>query len=223
MRNEPVPPMAAVFPLPGSVLFPKVLLPLRIFEPRYKTMLRDLLDSHGWIAIGLQKFERELDEKGEPDVFPVAGLGRLVDYQKAEDGTYKIVVLGEHRVRLRGWLQVKPYAIAKLERLPELEPEGGTREDLRGRLRARIKDLVRQSADSQVLMLLDQTIKECEEIGPLVDSIAYHFLQSPKEKQRLLETSDTVEREQLLIELLKRERLGDRAATLDNEVDLKES
>ena len=221
MKNEPVPLMAAVFPLPGCVLFPKVLLPLRIFEPRYKKMLRDLLDSHGWIAIGLQKSHRELDEKGEPDVFPVAGLGRVVDYQKAEDDTYKIVVLGENRVRLRGWLQMKPYAIAKVERLPELEPEEETRDDLRGRLRARIKDLVRQSVDSQVLMLLDQTIKECEEIGPLVDSIAYHFLQSPHEKQRILETSNAVEREELLIEILKRERFGE-GTTTENELDLKE-
>ena len=117
---------------------------------------------------------------------------------------------------------MKPYAIAKVERLPELEPEGGARDDLRGRLRARIKDLVRRSVDSQVLMLLDQTIRECEEIGPLVDSIAYHFLQSPQEKQRILETSNAVEREELLIEILKRERCGDGTTTTENEFDLKE-
>ncbi len=209
MTSETVPSLAPVFPLPNCVLFPKVLLPLRIFEPRYKKMLADVLDSRGWLAVGLRRSERELDDEGHPDVFPIAGLGRLVDYQKGEDDTFKIVLVGEHRVRLQSWIQVTPYPVAQMEHVAELEPDELTRDDLRGRLRSRIKELVRQSVDSQVLMLLDQTIKGCKEVGPLVDSIAYHFLRSPLEKQRLLETASAVEREELLIEILQRERFGE--------------
>ena len=90
----------------------------------------------------------------------------------------------------------------------ELEPGEDVRDSIRVRLRSRIKELVRKSVDSQVLTLLDQTIKECEEIGPLVDSIAYHFLSSPVEKQRLLEVPDAESRERLLIETLRRQRYG---------------
>ena len=226
MRDETLPPMAPVFPLPNCVLFPKVLLPLRIFEPRYKKMLQDMLDTKGWLAIGFLKTEKELDAEGKPDVFPVAGLGRLVDYQKAPDGTFKVVILGEQRVRLNGWIQQTPYPIARIQHFPELEPDCDERNDIRVRLRQRIKDLVRKSVDSQVLMLLDQTIKACEEIGPLVDSIAYHFLNSPTEKQRLLEVSSAVDREKLLIEVLKKERFGEASIvtiniedTDSNEVD----
>lgn len=208
MSYQSIPDATPVFPLPNCVLFPKVLLPLRIFEPRYKLMLREVLDSQGWIAIGLQQSDRELDDQGQPDVFPILGLGRLVDYQKAADDTYKIVLLGEHRVRLEDWVQVKPYPICTIGKCVELEPEDAIRDEIRGRLRARIKQLVRKSVDSQVLMLLDQTIRECEEIGPLVDSIAYHFLSSPVEKQRLLEVTDAVEREKLLIEILEQQRFG---------------
>ena len=209
MKNEALPLMAPVFPLSNCVLFPKVLLPLRIFEARYKLMLKQILDGQGWLAVGLWRTDSEVDDDGDPDVFPIAGLGRLVDYERCSDDTFKVVLFGEHRVRINGWLQTKPYPVARLEHFPELEPEGITRDDLRGQLRVRIKDLVRKSVDSQVLMLLDQTIKDCEEIGPLVDSIAYHFLKSPHEKQRLLEVASAVDRERLLIEILRKERRGE--------------
>ena len=208
MTEKSLPSEIAVFPLPNAVLFPKVLLPLRVFEPRYLAMLRHVLDTTGWLAIGLLRSNRELNEEGHPDVFPIVGLGRVVDYQKAADGTYKVVLLGEHRVRMQSWSQVTPFPIGRLEQLPEREPRDDLRDDIRGRLRSRIRELVRTTVDSQVLMLLDQTIRECEEIGPLVDSIAYHFLNSPVEKQRLLEVSDAVQREQLLIKILEKERFG---------------
>ena len=98
MTSAHAPLMAPVFPLPNCVLFPKVILPLRIFEPRYKLMLQHVLDSSGWLAIGLYRGDRERDAAGLPDIFPVGGLGRLVDYEKADDGTFKIVLLGEKRV-----------------------------------------------------------------------------------------------------------------------------
>jgi hypothetical protein len=208
MSYESVPGLAPVFPLPNCVLFPKVLLPLRIFEPRYKAMMQRVVDSAGWLAMGLLQGDRERDSAGHPDVFPIAGLGRVVDYQKASDGSYKLVLLGEHRVRLKDWAQVEPFPICTLEKFTEVEPGLPFRADLRDRLRERIKRLVPRSVDSQVLMLLDQTITESEEIGPVLDSIAYHFLSSPKEKQRLLEVSDAVARERLLVEILERQRFG---------------
>ncbi len=208
MTDLDFPELAPVFPLPNCVLFPKVLLPLRVFEPRYKTMLRDVIDSKGWLAVGLWQSREEVDEDGNPDIFPIVGLGRVVDYHKAPDDTYKIVILGEYRARLKEWIQVVPYPTGSLEEFHELEPGEDVRDSIRVRLRSRIKELVRKSVDSQVLMLLDQTIKECEEIGPLVDSIAYHFLSSPVEKQRLLEVPDAESRERLLIETLRRQRYG---------------
>lgn len=210
------PELASIFPLPNCVLFPKVLLPLRVFEPRYKTMFQEVIDSQGWLAVGLWQSREEYDAQGNPYIFPIVGLGRVVDYHKAPDDTYKVVILGEYRARLREWIQVHPYPIGSLEQFHELEPGKNVRDGIRVRLRSRIKELVRKSVDSQVLMLLDQTIKECEEIGPLVDSIAYHFLSSPVEKQRLLEVADAESRERLLIETLRRQRYGlDEAPEVD--------
>lgn len=209
--TEPSAPSACpVFPLPNCVLFPKVLLPLRIFEPRYKSMLEQVLDSQGWLAVAMwQSPEREYDAAGNPDIFPTAGLGKLVNYQKAADGTYKIVLIGERRVFVRDWVQVKPFPVATIEPIPELEPEDAMRDDIRGRLRQRLRKLVGASVDEQVLMLFEQSIKESEEIGPLVDSIGYHFLSDPFEKQRLLEIAHAVEREEKLIRALQKQRHGE--------------
>ena len=210
MTEPKLPLSCPVFPLPNCVLFPKVLLPLRIFEPRYKVMLEQVLDSQGWMAVGMwQSPKREYDTAGNPDVFPVAGLGKLVNYQKAKDGTYKIVLIGEHRVMIKDWVQIKPYPIATLDRISELEPQDAQRDDIRGRLRERLRKLVGSSVDEQVLMLFEQSIKESEEIGPLVDSIGYHFLSDPFEKQALLEIAHAVEREEKLIRALQKQRFGD--------------
>ncbi|MBI4587169.1 MAG: LON peptidase substrate-binding domain-containing protein [Planctomycetes bacterium] len=217
MKRPSIPPEAPIFPLPNCVLFPKVFLPLRIFEPRYKDMLKAALDGQGWIAVALYRSEKELDPQGFPNIYPIAGLGRVVDYQKAADGTYKMVLLGECRVELRGWAQVKPYPVSKLAFFKETEPEPGVRDSIRVRLRTRVKDFIRKSVDAQVLTILHQTITECEEIGPLVDSIAYHFLSNVIEKQRLLEIGDAEKREQLLLDLLAREKYGEGHAGLLNQ------
>jgi Lon protease-like protein len=201
------------------VLFPKVLLPLRVFEPRFKQMLEDSLDTAGWMAVGLWQSAVERGADGNPDIFPVVGLGRVVDYRQADDGTYKIVLLGEHRVRVGEWVRVDPYPVATVREFSEREPRAEDRESIRGRLRARVKELVRKSVDSQVLMLLDKTIKECEEIGPLVDSIAYHFLSDAAEKQLLLEVADAEKREKLLIDILTRQRFGSSGGRGNDEPD----
>jgi Lon protease-like protein len=172
-------------------------------------MLKSVLDEQGWIAMALYRTDKELDAQGFPSVYPIVGLGRVVDYQKAPDETFKIVLLGECRVELSGWLQVKPFPVSKLKAFEEIEPEAGVRDRIRTRLRSSIKEFVRKSVDAQVLTMLDKTITECEEIGALVDAIAYNFLSNILEKQRLLEIGNAERRQQLLLDLLAREKYGD--------------
>ena len=109
-----------IFPLPNCVLFPKVLLPLRIFETRYKEMLAYVLDTQGWLAVAMWQTSREYNSAGNPDVFPVGGLGKVVNYQKLDDGTFNIVLLGERRVQFKDWQQVKPFPICTVEAIEAL-------------------------------------------------------------------------------------------------------
>ena len=91
---------APLFPLPDAILFPGQILPLHIFEPRYRKMTLDLLDGKGELIIGtvLGEDQSRLDRTAR--VQPVGGLGILERYEKLEDGRYLIILLGVSRVNV---------------------------------------------------------------------------------------------------------------------------
>jgi Lon protease-like protein len=82
-----------VFPLPRVVLFPEALLPLHIFEPRYRAMLDDCLASGGKLVIA--KLNRD-----EGDIASIASVGEIVEHEPLPDGRSNIVVAGLSRVKL---------------------------------------------------------------------------------------------------------------------------
>jgi Lon protease-like protein len=91
---------ARLFPLPNVVLFPQVLLPLHIFEPRYRQMTADALQADRLIALVLLKPGWEADYQGRPDIYPTACLGKIIAEQRLEDGRYNVLLRGLSRVRL---------------------------------------------------------------------------------------------------------------------------
>src|SRR5947208_12924499 len=91
---------ARLFPLTNLVLFPHVMQPLHVFEPRYRQMTADALAGDRLIALALLKPGWEPDYEGRPDLFPVACLGRIVAEQKLEDGRFNILLRGLARVRM---------------------------------------------------------------------------------------------------------------------------
>ncbi len=203
-----LPPAVPVFPLPNVVLFPKALLPLRIFEPRYRAMLRDVLDSHGLIAMALFKPGWEPRYFEKPDVFNMVGVGRVLDYKPDEGETYRIVLLGVQRAEIRGWEEGRPYRLAHLNTVDEEGPPPEEKERLRARLGRHLDRLTqREKVDAASREKIREAVAKAEELGFLVDSIAFHFLSDPREKQILLEVRNTLERERLLREFLLRHSL----------------
>lgn len=93
LPTSPVP----VFPLRGVFLFPHQALPLHIFEPRYRQMVGDLLDSAGRLVLA-SPAARPVD--AEHDLPAVAGLGEILRHEKLPDGRYTIWVHGLTRVRI---------------------------------------------------------------------------------------------------------------------------
>ena len=67
-----------MFPLPGVVLFPHALLPLHIFEERYKKMARDVLSSHRFLAVAMLESPADALVPGRPPVLPIMGMGEVV-------------------------------------------------------------------------------------------------------------------------------------------------
>jgi Lon protease-like protein len=86
-----------VFPLSGAILFPRSQLPLHIFEPRYREMVRDAIDGPGRIAM-IQP--HRLDDDNLAPLFDVGCVGEIVGLEELEDGRFNIVLLGSNRFRL---------------------------------------------------------------------------------------------------------------------------
>jgi Lon protease-like protein len=86
-----------IFPLPGAILFPRSQLPLHIFEPRYREMVRDAIDGAGRIAM-IQP--HRLDDDNQAPLYAVGCVGELVGVEEIEDGRFNIVLLGTNRFRL---------------------------------------------------------------------------------------------------------------------------
>jgi uncharacterized protein len=86
-----------LFPLPGAILFPRAQLPLHIFEPRYREMVRDTVDGAGRIAM-IQP--HRIDDDNRAPLYAVGCVGELVGLEELEDGRFNIVLLGSNRFRL---------------------------------------------------------------------------------------------------------------------------
>ena len=86
-----------LFPLPGAILFPRAQLPLHIFEPRYREMVRDAIEGAGRIAM-VQP--HRLDDDNKAPLYQVGCVGELVSLEELEDGRFNIVLLGTDRFRI---------------------------------------------------------------------------------------------------------------------------
>jgi len=110
-----------IFPLPQVVLFPEAVLPLHVFEPRYRAMLKDCLATHG--ALVIANMVGGEDEHGRPRIAPVAGGGIVIEDQTLADGRANIVVLGKARLRLEELAPdpSRPYRMARATVLEDLD------------------------------------------------------------------------------------------------------
>jgi Lon protease-like protein len=105
-----------MFPL-GSVLVPGMLLPLHVFEPRYRALVRDVLDGDGRFGVAL--IERG-SEVGGGDQRSMAGtVARVLQAEESPDGRWGVVAMGEERIRVTAWLVDDPYPRATTEPWPE--------------------------------------------------------------------------------------------------------
>lgn len=118
MELEPRHPVP-VFPLPNVVLFPHAVVPLHVFELRYRTMVRDALAGERMIALALLKPGWEGEYHGSPAFHRLGCLARFEEVEWLPDGCYDLRLLGLSRVRLGTPVREFPYRAARVESLPE--------------------------------------------------------------------------------------------------------
>ena len=205
--------------LPNATLFPTALLPLYIFEPRYRKMLTDVLHSHRMFAIAMQK-------QGRPRECPsgIAGLGLIRASVANRDGTANLVLQGLSRVQLGRVVRYKPYRVHRIQTLATDLADTPTV----GALTAKVLDLVAERLklgfqlpvhlvqqlapyddfkvpDSSAAISFREVIRGLAKLNDpeqLADLVSCTLLPAAEERQAILETVDLESRLKSLIHFL---------------------
>jgi ATP-dependent Lon protease len=130
-----IPSEVPVMTLPNATLFPQALLPLYIFEPRYRQMLVDMLHSHRMFSVAMQK-----PGTSRETPMGVAGLGLIRVSVSHKDGTSHLIVQGVTRVQLEKTVRYKPYRIQRIKPLSSETPDSVAADALL----ARVRELLRE-------------------------------------------------------------------------------
>jgi Lon protease-like protein len=168
--------LVPIFPLDSVILVPGGMLPLHVFEPRYRTMVADALRGERLIAMALPLPGFSVTRAERPPVHPVVGLGRIVHHRPYEDGRSDIVLHGQRRVRiLEEIASGRPYRIVRGEPLDDVYPEGVD-------LAARARGLL-----SRLAGLPDEDLARLEKLpaGRLIDAVLAPLPVPLQDKQRI--------------------------------------
>jgi len=181
-----------IFPLPDVTFFPHTLLPLHVFEARYRAMVMDVLARDRRLAVVKLRPGYEATYAGKPPVHEVAGAGEIVSWERLATGRYNILLKGDCRVRLES---EKPsdtlYRVVAAQRLDDVPPRADV-----GALLARIRGACERllKALDRPANLLDTALAEGQPAGAIADRIAAAVLPDAALRQELLETLDVTPR-----------------------------
>ena len=192
-----------LFPLPNLVMFPHVVQPLHIFEPRYCDLLEDALADNRQLAIVLLQPGWERDYDGLPAVAPVACVGKVVAHERLPTGRHNILLRGLRRVAIRRELPPqRPFRLAEVDWLDDLYPPAGAQR--RTAMQRKLVELARQLLpDSTALHdQLDELLASQVSLGMLTDVFAFTLGFSSTVKQRLLAEWNVDRRATILSEKL---------------------
>ncbi len=167
-----IPELVPFFPLPEAVLFPRQVLPLHIFEPRYCAMVADALSDAGLVAIALLKpgYERLYFTSRAP-VHQLLGVGRIIASEELEEGKYNILLRGETRAEIVTEFPGRPYRQARVEPIP---PRCDCSPDTRRQLRQGLFEAIRRhlATDADCRKYYEHLFKAPLSLGEVADVIA---------------------------------------------------
>lgn len=194
----PLPERIRIFPLSEVVLFPDTLLPLHIFEPRYRKMLGDALDGDRLIGMVLVK---DPDAEPLPSVYPVGCAGTIVEHKPFADGRSLVVLKGTVKFRIRAELDAgEPYRVVQAQALYEGPPPMDKVRAWRDELHDCVRDLVRAAAGEEDTV---ERLFEKIDLLSMTNSLSASLPLDVLEKQSLLECPTIEDRERRLAEFLR--------------------
>jgi uncharacterized protein len=181
-----------IFPLPDVTLFPHTLLPLHVFEARYRLLVIDALERNRRLAIARLRPGYEATYAGKPPVHAMAGLGEIVSCERLANGRYNILLRGEARLGIEQELPTDTlYRVVTGRRLDDRGPAADAAAGL-ARIRAACRSLL--GALARPPDLLDTALAEGQAPGAIADRVAAAVLPDADTRQHLLETLDVATR-----------------------------
>lgn len=193
----PLPSTLRIFPLGEVVHFPETLLPLHIFEPRYRKMIADALESDRLIGMVLIRDGAAAEPK---PVFPVGCAGSIVEHEALPDGRSLVVLRGRTKFRITREIETtEPYRVVEPQALYEAPVPADTMRSWRDALRERIETYVGiLSGDTRVA---EQVFRKLDPDG-LVNYLCASLPLEQIERQSLLECPTTEARYSALCDML---------------------
>jgi len=204
MDSLHVPETLPVMTLPDTVFFPQALLPLHIFEPRYRQMLRDVLARNRLFAVA--RLDAEAAAQGgipEP-AHPIACVGIIRACQKAEGETSNLLLQGICRVEIQSVIREHPYRTIAVR--PLATTAGGNHAQLETERHEVMRLLnLRRRLGTPAPKGMTQFLESIEDFDTFADIAAFNLCDDAAFKQKLLEELDTRRRMQLFAAQLKDE------------------
>ena len=210
MSSKPIeiPKALPVMTLRGVVLFPKAMMPLRIFEERYRQMLDDVLNTTRIFGIVCEREDVAEDEVHLEHPFGVATAGLIRVSKKHDDGTSFVLLQGINRVKVKGIVQEMPYRIIEAEEIKSIH------NDYSQDTRKEIEEALEQNKllGGEVTDEMLEFLNPLDDDDAFVDLAAFTLCRHTLRKQAMLEVEDLSKRASMLLTDLHRE--NDRLATI---------
>ena len=194
MASTTLPPIIPLFPLPNVVFFPKMPMPLHVFEPRFRKMTEDSLEGDRVIGMVLLKPGWEPDYEGRPPVYPVGCAGRIEQSEKLPDGRYNLVLRGTVRFRIDFEHSGAEYRRASVVPLEDVIEDKALLDPMRKKVLA----ATGEAADGPSALILQNELPH----DVFVNALAQTMALSPVERQSLLDCDGVLARYERLLQIL---------------------
>jgi Lon protease-like protein len=193
-----------LFPLPNVVFFPKTFLPLHIFEPRYRAMVKDASEGDRLIGMVLLKEGWESDYEGTPAVHRIGCAGKIIALESLPDGRYNLMLHGLCRFAIESESRTKLYREAQVRRRPDADWSRASDGVLEALLDA-VRTMVTRPTISQELSALLRASDDPEQVVNLVSS---ELPFTEHEKQFLLDAENLEQQARRMVDLIRLRTTG---------------
>ena len=180
---DSIPQSIPVMTLRGVVLLPSAMMPLRIFEPRYRQMLEDVLSGDRMFAIVREKEDVSPEEAELELPYEIATVGLVRISKKHDDGTSFVLLQGLHRVRIKSIAQEDPYRIIDID--PVMTVANDSIPQIRETLLCGLRK--NQELNGMVTAEIIEMLNDIDDNATFFDLVAHHLCRETDIKQSLLE------------------------------------